>query len=101
MVNGEMKFILLLAIGLAGDAENVPVSDPEPVEEPEPPEEVEECEEGVKSLLKGAEGLEWFLLDRKYYKEVCPELKWEQPGIEEYKKDPRSYLPEECKRDKK
>ena len=58
MVNGEMKFILLLAIGLAGDAENVPVSDPEPVEEPEPPEEVEECEEGVKSLLKGAEGLE-------------------------------------------
>lgn len=89
-------FLVLLA---ASQVASEPLQEQE--EAPDPSKEVEECEEGVKSLLKGAEGLEWFLLDRKYYKEVCPGLKWEQPGIEEYKKDPRSYLPEECKRDKK
>ena len=41
--------------------------------------------------------LEFFLQDKKDYKEQCPELKWEQPKLEEYKKDPKSHLPKECK----
>ncbi len=41
--------------------------------------------------------LEFFLQDKKDHKELCPEIKWEQPKLEKYKKDPKSYLPEECK----
>ena len=41
--------------------------------------------------------LEFFLQDKKDKEEYCPKLEWEQPKLEEYKKDPKSYLPEECK----
>ena len=41
--------------------------------------------------------LEFFLQDKKDKEEHCPKLKWEQPKLEEYKKEPKSYLPEECK----
>ena len=100
MVNGKMKLIFLLAIGLAGDAEKAPVSDPEPIEEPEPSDEVEECQKGVKDLRKDVLGLEFFLQDKKDHKNYCPYTKWEQPKLDEYKKDPKSYLPKECKAEK-
>ena len=43
--------------------------------------------------------LEYFLQDKKDHKELCPEIKWEQPKLEKYKKDPKSHLPKECKED--
>ena len=42
-------------------------------------------------------GLEFFLRDKKDYKKHCPQIKWEQPSLDEYKKDLKSYLPEGCK----
>ena len=43
--------------------------------------------------------LEFFLQDKEDHKKYCPKLKWEQPKLEKYKKDPKSYLPEECKKE--
>jgi len=36
------------------------------------------------------------LRDRKEHKEFCSHLEWEQPKLEVYKKDPKSYLPNGC-----
>lgn len=91
---------VLLTATIAGDAEKAPVSDPEPVEEQEPSDEVEECQKGVKGLKNDVLGLEFFLQDKKDHKNYCPYTKWEQPKLEEYKKDPKSYLPKECKAEK-
>ncbi len=68
-----------------------------PIEKPTPtsPNEVEECEEGVRDLLDDVRGLEFYLRDKKHRKKHCPD--WKQPRLEEYKKDPRSYLPDGCK----
>lgn len=41
--------------------------------------------------------LEFYLQDKKDKEEHCPNLKWDQPKLEKYKKDPKSHLPEECK----
>lgn len=37
-----------------------------------------------------------FLTDKKKHEEECPEIIWEQPDIEVYKKERRSLLPPEC-----
>ena len=42
--------------------------------------------------------LELFLQDKKDHKNHCPKIKWKQPTIEVYKKKPKSYLPENCKK---
>ncbi len=91
---------VLLTATIAGGAEKAPVSDPEPVEEQKPSDEVEECQKGVKGLKNDVLGLEFFLQDKKDHKNYCPYTKWEQPKLEEYKKDPKSYLPKECKAEK-
>jgi len=51
----------------------------------------------VGDMKNDVKALEFFLQDRKDKEEFCPKLKWEQPKIEEYKKDPKSFLPKECK----
>tara|TARA_Y100001963_G_scaffold132265_1_gene190576 strand:+ start:561 stop:773 length:213 start_codon:yes stop_codon:yes gene_type:complete len=43
--------------------------------------------------------LEFFLQDKEDHKNHCPKLKWEQPKLEKYKEDPKSYLPKECKKE--
>ena len=60
-------------------------------------EDVEECQKGVKDLRNDMMGLELFLQDKKDYAEHCPSTAWEQPPLDEYKVDPKSYLPEGCK----
>ena len=60
-------------------------------------EDVEECQKGVKDLRNDMMGLELFLQDKKDYTEHCPSTAWEQPPLDEYKVDPKSYLPEGCK----
>ena len=94
-----MRFPLpLLFVVLQANAPvNAPVIDPSKEEEPTPSEEVEECEEGVKGLLESLKGLEFYLRDKKDWKLHCPSIEWEQPKLEEYKKEPKSYLPESCK----
>ena len=49
-------------------------------------------------LKKDMRALEFFLQDKKDHKKHCPKLKWKQPGIEVYKKKPKSYLPKNCKK---
>jgi len=51
----------------------------------------------VGDMKNDVKALEFFLQDKKDKEEHCPKLKWEQPKIEEYKKDPKSHLPKECK----
>ena len=62
--------------------------------------DIDECEKGVKDLKNSVIGLEFFLQDRKDFKIYCPHAKWKQPKLEEYKKDPKSYLPRGCKSEK-
>ena len=37
-----------------------------------------------------------FLTDKEKHEKECPELEWEQPDIEVYKKERRPLLPPEC-----
>ena len=59
--------------------------------------EVDYCKDNVKTLKNRVLGLQFFLQDKKRHKEECPQTKWDQPTLEEYRKNPKSYLPKECK----
>ena len=41
--------------------------------------------------------LELFLQDKRDHPELCPQIEWEQPSIDVYKKELKSQLPEGCK----
>ena len=88
---------LILIVLQANAPGNAPLIDPKPEDEPTPSEQVEECEEGVKGLMEGVKGLEFYLRDKKHKSVYCPFIEWEQPTLDEYKKNPKSYLPESCK----
>ena len=94
-----MRFSLLLLLATAASSEPVddPVSEPASSEESKPCDEVEETQEGVKEIKKEMLGLEFFLRDKKEYKENCPSIEWEQPKLKKYIKEPKSYLPKKCK----
>lgn len=76
---------------------------PQHMEDPEPSEEVEHWREGIEDLINGAKGLEFYLADKINFEEHTCDVKscaiktWEQPKLDEYKKDPKSYLPNDCK----
>ena len=59
--------------------------------------EIGDCQRKVENLKNDVLGLEFFLKDKKDYKKHCPSTKWDQPELEEYKKEPKSYLPDKCK----
>lgn len=80
-----MQLIILFMLAIAG-AQDMPDANEE-----------QTSEEDVKELKDKMTALELFLQDKKDYKKYCPEKKWTQPSIDEYKKDPKSYLPEGCK----
>ena len=77
---------------------------------PEPPDDLEQndsagdymedCQKDVKDLRNDVAGLEFFLRDKKDYKTYCPQIPWEQPDLETYKTEPKSYLPKDCKTEK-
>jgi len=69
---------------------------PSPEQHP-PTEDVGDCKDSITDLKNRMLGLEFFLQDKKDYKEHCPQIEWEQPKLEVYKKDPKSHLPEGCK----
>lgn len=78
------------------DATLPSISTPAPVVELTPSEEVDDCQKGVESLKKDVLGLELYLKDKKNHRDHCPTIKWEQPKLEKYKKESKSYLPKEC-----
>ena len=94
-----MRFSLLFLLATAASSEPVddPVGDPTSPEESRPCDEVEETQEGVKDLKREMLGLEFFLRDKKEYKENCSSIEWEQPKLKKYIKEPKSYLPKKCK----
>ena len=96
----HLSVLFLLATAASHEPVDAPVSDPTPSEEQRPCDEVEETQEGVKSLKNDMLGLEFYLKDKKDFKSYCPYIKWEQPPLEDYKKDPKSYLPKSCKAEK-
>ena len=68
----------------------------EPTEEHSPSDSAEQCQKAAEALKNKMLGLEYFLKDKKGHKELCSTLEWDQPSLEEYRKDPKSYLPESC-----
>ena len=57
----------------------------------DPKKDIEDIERDTKALA-------FYLQDKKDHKEYCPEIGWKQPPLAIYKKEPKSYLPEECKK---
>jgi len=53
--------------------------------------------EQIQPLKRKIMGLEFYLQDKKDYKEFCPHIEWIQPKLKVYKKNPKSYLPQGCK----
>jgi hypothetical protein len=88
---------VIMAMSLAVIAQ--PVNDDTGNEEDSAP-PAEDCQEKAKDLKNGFEALEFFLRDKEDFKNHCPYLEWEQPALEIYKEEPKSYLPAECKAEK-
>ena len=91
--------LLLLTVAASPEPPVAPVSAPPAEQEQGPSEEIGDAHDGIKDLKNDMLCLEFYLKDRKDHKEFCPEIEWEQPSIEEYKKDPKSHLPEGCKKE--
>ncbi len=53
----------------------------------------EPCDDLKRDMI----ALELFLQDQEDHQKFCPQIKWEQPDIEVYKKELKSQLPENCK----
>ncbi len=100
----RMPFIFLMLLAPTSVASYAPsdmlVSHSVNTEEEPAPEEPTDCEKASKNLKNDIAGLEMFLQDKSDYKAFCPYIKWKQPKLEEYKKDPKSYLPKDCKTEK-
>ena len=93
-------FLLIFAVAYAQDPSEPLESPPQEEESQDSGETFEDCQKGIKGLKNDVVGLEFFLQDRKDYKTHCPYIRWEQPNLEEYKKEPKSYLPKNCKNEK-
>lgn len=52
----------------------------------------------VADIERDARALELFLKDKKDFKKHCPDLNWDQPNIEVYKRELKSQLPKRCKK---
>jgi len=100
----RMPFIFLMLLAPTSVASYAPsdvlVSYSDNTEEEPAPEEPTDCEKASKDLKNDIAGLEMFLQDKSDYKMFCPYLKWDQPPLKEYKKDPKSRLPKKCKEEK-
>ena len=100
----RMPFIFLMLLAPTSVASYAPsdvlVSYSDNTEEEPAPEEPTDCEKASKDLKNDIAGLEMFLQDKSDYKMFCPYLKWVQPPLKEYKKDPKSRLPKKCKEEK-
>ena len=57
-----------------------------------------EPKKDLKDIERDAKALVYYLQDKKDHKEYCPEIDWNQPPLTTYKKNPKSYLPKDCKK---
>ena len=89
--------LFLLTVTASPEPPVASVSDSGAVYEQAPSEQINDTTDAIESLKKDMLGLEYYLKDRKEHREFCPEIEWNQPSLQEYKKDPKSYLPEGCK----
>ena len=92
-------FLLLMTSVAYGHSET-PEAPPEQQEESEPSDTADRCKGKAEGLKNDIAGLEFFLQDKSDHKTFCPYEEWEQPPLETYKKDPKSYLPKSCKAEK-
>ena len=92
--------ILLFMISTAHGFSETPDAPPEHQEESEPSDTADRCKDKTKVLKNDMAGLEFFLQDKSDHKTFCPYEEWEQPSLETYKKEPKSYLPKSCKAEK-
>tara|TARA_R110002074_G_scaffold188371_1_gene354097 strand:- start:438 stop:734 length:297 start_codon:yes stop_codon:yes gene_type:complete len=96
---GNVFLFLVMSVGYSQPPEE-PLNDPQEQNDPGPSEDAEGCQEGVQDLKKSMLSLEFYLQDKKDYKHYCPYAEWEQPQLEIYKEEPKSYLPKDCKAEK-
>ncbi len=54
--------------------------------------------DNLSQMERDAKALELFLQDKKDHKDYCPNIKWDQPSLSEYKKTLISHLPKGCKK---
>jgi len=85
-------FFLLLA---ASPVEDTAGSSPQ--EDTQEDSASDKCKDKAESLKNDMMGLEFFLEDKKDYKTHCSYKSWKQPALPVYKKEPKSYLPKDCK----
>lgn len=64
----------------------------------EPDQVVYVSKDELSDIGKDALALELYLKDKEDYKKHCPKIKWDQPSIDDYKKDLESKLPSGCKK---
>ena len=57
-----------------------------------------EPKKDLEGIERDAKALVFYLQDKKGHKEYCPEIDWKQPPLATYKKEPKSYLPKDCKK---
>jgi hypothetical protein len=50
----------------------------------------------LSDIERDARALELYLKDKKDHENYCPQLEWDQPPLDEYKRDLRSHLPDGC-----
>ena len=91
---------LLLMTSVAHGTSETPDAPPEQQEESDPSDTADRCKGKAEGLKNDIAGLEFFLQDKSDYKTFCPYEEWEQPSLEIYKQEPKSYLPESCKSEK-
>lgn len=56
------------------------------------------AESDMSELERDARALELYLQDRQDHKNFCPQFNWDQPSLDDYKRDLRSHLPGGCKK---
>lgn len=56
-----------------------------------------EPKKDLKDIERDTKALVFYLQDKKDHKDHCPEIDWKQPPLTTYKKEPKSYLPKDCK----
>ena len=50
----------------------------------------------TQEMLSSVDAIEFFLQDKQDFERFCPKAAWEQPCLDDYKGEPKSYLPEDC-----
>ena len=92
--------LFLFMLSAAHGYSDAPDAPPEEQEHSEPSDTADRCKGKAKGLKNDMAGLELFLQDKSDHKTFCPYEKWDQPALEIYKKEPKSYLPKNCKAEK-